>query len=193
MSRTSTSLYEVLEVAPEADQRTLARAWRVKRDHVEFGGRDAHEAEALCAKLDEAFEILSNPTRAARYRAYRAGVSPSAPYTLEFDREGGVRHGLEDGTAAALADLLDPPEPSAPPWVEAPTSKSMPAVSVDPDLSTPSTEWELDQVPGSRPPSAEAKSSARPNLPESHARRTPPPRRDQADRLLKALTAAPWG
>jgi len=194
---TTPDLYEVLEVPPRADRTTVARAWRMKRDRVEAlrGELRDVEAEALCAKLDEAFAILANPRREARYLAYLRGAPPERDLFggVEFEASGGVRPSAPTTAErhGVLQALLDPPDPSIPPWAEPPMIDD-PLVA--PDLSTPSKEWELDEVPGTAFIDAGARSAVRPNLPVAAAQRRSIEARKQAadERLLKALTTPPW-
>ncbi len=192
MAVTTPDLYEVLEVPPRADRTTVARAWRMKRDRVEALRRDLRtvDADALCAKLDEAFSILSSPRREERYLAYLKGTPPPQAVGLEFGAGGDVRRGgpTTEERNGILAALLDPPDPSVPPWGDEPPA-------IDPDLVTPSTEWELDALPGGPAASgAGARSAVRPNLPVASAQRSAVEARRKAadDRLLKALTTPPW-
>jgi curved DNA-binding protein CbpA len=200
MTPHSADLYEVLEVPPRADRTTLARAWRMKRDRVTTlsGAAGSAAAEALCAKLDEAFAILSNPRREARYRQYRAGLAPEGPAPMAFDSAGNVSGPTTSARHDVLAALLDPPDSETPQRVDP---------DRDPDLATPSTEWELDAAPGARTRALAAGSALRPTLPKASAARGAAQRKASADarsatavarksakddRLLRALPAPPW-
>ena len=203
MRSDSSDLYEVLEVPPRADRATVARAWRLKRDRVEalLGDRGAAQTEALCAKLDEAFAILSNPRSEARYRAYRQGdrldaATPDSLYRgLEFDAAGDTRRGGPDTSERydVLESLLEPPDPEMPPWGTSAgaTPFVSPEPARDPDLATPSTEWDLDDSPGAEP---SARSAIRPTLQVASAQRilAAEQRRVATDRLLRAVVTPPW-
>ena len=196
----SPDFYEVLDVPPRADRATLARAWRSKRDRVESLRREvpSEDAEALCAKLDEAFAILSNPRRESRYLEYlRASEGGAVPPVsalfggLEFDAEGATRRSVQDPAErnGIIEALLDPP-----PWGAAPDAEPDAAMDV---LATPSTEWELDQPPGTGlvAPAVESgsRSAVRPNLPAASANRAAREHRLRADeRLLRAPPRPPW-
>jgi hypothetical protein len=197
VSLISPDLYEVLDVSPRADRSTLARAWRAKRDRVEAlrGRFTPEDTDALCAKLDEAFAILSNPRREPRYREYLADrgrrLHPEALFGgLEFEASGQTRRaGPDTGERHSLLEqLLDPPDASIAPWGGPEDLES------DPALATPSTEWELDSPPGRRlAPSVAsgARSAVRPNL--ETARRVVALKRKVAnDRLLRAIATPPW-
>ena len=68
----SSSFYELLEVPVDANRDTVLDAWQDKRRAAvamtPVLGSD--EVEALCARLDEAFQTLSHPLRGKRYRRY---------------------------------------------------------------------------------------------------------------------------
>jgi len=68
----SSSFYELLDVAPDADRSTVMAAWMDKRraavSMTAMMGSD--EVEAVCARLDEAFRTLTHPLRGKRYQRY---------------------------------------------------------------------------------------------------------------------------
>lgn len=71
------SHYEVLGVAPEADDATVRRAYvaLARRHHPDVSGGDAARMRAL----NEAFAVLGDPVRRARYdraTAARSGARP---------------------------------------------------------------------------------------------------------------------
>lgn len=74
MSVVSATCYELLGVPVDAPRRDLARAWADRRRALltEPQSYGEEEVEALCARLDEAFTILSDPEMSRRYRAYMA-------------------------------------------------------------------------------------------------------------------------
>lgn len=77
--------YEILNVSPEATNDQVKRAYRMVRQSFRPDSMAIHslysdaETEAISAKIDEAFRILSQPEAARRYaryhRAGRAGMS----------------------------------------------------------------------------------------------------------------------
>ena len=77
--------YEILNVAPEATNEQVKRAYRMVRQSFRPDSMAIHslysdaETEAISAKIDEAFRILSSPESARRYARYhrtgRAGMS----------------------------------------------------------------------------------------------------------------------
>lgn len=79
--------YEILNVAPEATNEQVKRAYRMVRQSFRPDSMAIHslysdaETEAISAKIDEAFRILSNPESARRYARYhRSGrVGQSVP------------------------------------------------------------------------------------------------------------------
>ena len=79
--------YEILNVAPEATNEQVKRAYRMVRQSFRPDSMAFHslysdaETEAISAKIDEAFQILSNPESARRYARYhRSGrVGQSVP------------------------------------------------------------------------------------------------------------------
>jgi len=79
--------YEILNVAPEATNEQVKRAYRMVRQSFRPDSMAIHslysdaETEAISAKIDEAFRILSNPESARRYARYhrRGRVGQSVP------------------------------------------------------------------------------------------------------------------
>lgn len=86
MSVVSATCYELLGVPVDAPRRDLARAWSDRRRALlsEPQSYGEEEVEALCARLDEAFTILSDPEMSKRYRAYLA-QSKGAPAAIRPD------------------------------------------------------------------------------------------------------------
>jgi curved DNA-binding protein CbpA len=88
MSKRAPDLYVLLGVAPDADRREVARAYRRRlrevhpdtRDRLSDGPDPAH---ADLRALQEAYAVLRNPARRARYDAQRrAAQKPTeAPAT----------------------------------------------------------------------------------------------------------------
>ncbi len=120
MSVVSASCYELLGVPVQASRADLARAWsqertRVRQDRSEYS---EEEIEALCSRIDEAFAILSDPDRSARYRAYlaqrRGESSPIRPEDM-------LNPSLE-----ADEDPELPVPPSPPPWLGERTQRTPP-------------------------------------------------------------------
>lgn len=69
----SASCYELLGVPVDAPPDQLRSAWSRRRNEAQarLERLEAADLEALCARIDEAFQILADPVRAARYRAFR--------------------------------------------------------------------------------------------------------------------------
>jgi len=69
--------YQILNVSPEANGEEVKRAYRTVRQSFRPDSMAVHslyspeETEAISAKIDEAFQILSQPEQAANYRRYR--------------------------------------------------------------------------------------------------------------------------
>ena len=88
--------YEILKVDPGADAAEVKRAYRVARESFRPGSLAVHslytaeEAEAIAARIEEAFQILSQPETARRYDKYRRTGGPGQALPLEpgafFDR-----------------------------------------------------------------------------------------------------------
>lgn len=83
----SSTCYELLGVPVEAPRDQLELAWTERRREAEgrLGALPAESVEALCAQVDEAFRILADPIRAARYRKYRALLDALDPPDLDPD------------------------------------------------------------------------------------------------------------
>jgi len=111
MSVVSASCYELLGVPVQASRADLARAWSEQREQVrkDRSQYSDEEVEALCARIDEAFSILADPDRSARYRAYLAQrdgeTTPVRPEDL-----------LHPALASSPQDELPIPA-SPPPWL----------------------------------------------------------------------------
>jgi hypothetical protein len=81
------SFYEMLAVSPDADPDTLRRAWQdalarnLGQQRSALGkGQDAGPFDATRALLEEAWTVLSDPARRARYDRYlTATASPGRP------------------------------------------------------------------------------------------------------------------
>lgn len=94
----ATDLYAVLGCSPESTQEQLEAAYRAKYKWAR-NLADLIRSQMLLKELDEAWRVLRDPARRARYDAARARVqAPEA---------------LPDGAAQPLSDL-PPPLPSAP-------------------------------------------------------------------------------
>ena len=69
--------YQILNVSPEANGEEVKRAYRTVRQSFRPDSMAVHslyspeETGAISAKIDEAFQILSQPEQAANYRRYR--------------------------------------------------------------------------------------------------------------------------
>jgi len=94
--------YEILNVAPGASSEEVKRAYRMVRKSFRPDSMAIHslyseeETEAISAKIDEAFRLLSDPESARRYGKYnrsgRAGMSiprdPDQFFDLVHDLDG---------------------------------------------------------------------------------------------------------
>ncbi len=125
MSVVSATCYELLGVPVEAPARDLESAWKLRRREAErrLGALPAEEVEALCARVDEAFQILADPIRAQRYRRYRAHMEAAedapSPVPAPDDEWGSDPDAVvtDPGLAAwnrGLAAVTDDVEPAAP-------------------------------------------------------------------------------
>jgi len=68
----SSSFYELLDVEPDADRKTVMAAWMDKRRAAVAMTSmiGSEEVEAVCSRLDEAFRTLTHPLRGKRYERY---------------------------------------------------------------------------------------------------------------------------
>src|SRR5665213_2135163 len=73
--------YEILRVGPQADEETLERIYRTlaERFHPDTPGTGDRE---IFLRLSEAYEILSNPARRAKYNMLRRNAGGSARFSL---------------------------------------------------------------------------------------------------------------
>jgi len=73
--------YQILNVSPEANGEDVKRAYRAVRQSFRPDSMAVHslyspeETEAISSKIDEAFQILSQPEHAANYRRYQRNGS----------------------------------------------------------------------------------------------------------------------
>ncbi len=95
MSVVSATCYELLGVPVHAPRTEVARAWHDRRREALEGPRErsSEEAEALCARLDDAYRTLVDPQRAHLYKIYleqRRSAPPlrTPAVTDESDEEG---------------------------------------------------------------------------------------------------------
>ncbi len=76
--------YEILSVSPGATNEEVKRAYRLVRQSFRPDSMAIHslyapeETEAISAKIDEAFRILSDPELARRYAKYHRSARPGA-------------------------------------------------------------------------------------------------------------------
>lgn len=69
----SPSCYELLGVPVDSPRPTLSRAWSERRAEARRAGDlDEADVDALTARIDEAFRILSDGGTASRYRIYQS-------------------------------------------------------------------------------------------------------------------------
>jgi len=77
--------YEILDLEPGADNEAVKRAYRLVRRSFRPDSMAIHslystdETEAIGAKIDEAFRILSRPESAGRYAKYHRTARPGMP------------------------------------------------------------------------------------------------------------------
>ncbi|MCO4769513.1 MAG: hypothetical protein KDA24_05735 [Deltaproteobacteria bacterium] len=133
MSVVSATCYELLGVPVHASRSELAEAWKQERTSLQKrpDSYTSEEVEALCARLDEAFAILSDPEQSARYRAYVAQQDGTAAPWKPADFIGtnvaawGARSTQIPAPAAVAPELPgEPPAPleipaDPPPWLVA--------------------------------------------------------------------------
>lgn len=92
--------YELLDVAPNATDEQLRRAWRQVRSTWNphsialYSLYTPEEAEAIRHKLEEAYAVLSNPERRARYDRYLALTSAGPVVTRTPEAFWDLVHGL---------------------------------------------------------------------------------------------------
>jgi curved DNA-binding protein CbpA len=117
------SLYEILDVAPDASRSDLARAYRRRaRDlHPDRApaGRDADEEFTT---LTQAYRLLSDPTRRAAYDAAHhdnTGAEDTAPPATLIPVP--IRHIRPAATAPAPRRGQAPPGAQRPPIIAGPT------------------------------------------------------------------------
>ena len=69
---TSNSCYDLLGVRKDAGVDELERAWTERRESAlaRRGELADDDVDALVARLDEAYEIVSNPSRSSLYGTY---------------------------------------------------------------------------------------------------------------------------
>lgn len=110
------SHYEVLGVAPGADDATVRRAYvaLARRHHPDVAGGDAARMRAL----NEAFAVLGDPVRRARYdRALAAPPTAPPPWAGAADSQAPYDLSEADDLAADLADDRPVHVVDVPRWV----------------------------------------------------------------------------
>ncbi|MCP4868397.1 MAG: hypothetical protein GY898_06740 [Proteobacteria bacterium] len=108
----SPSCYELLGVPMDSPRPTLSRAWSERRAEVgRSGSLDEADVDALTARIDEAFRILSDGGTASRYRIYqsqlKAGVGIGRPQ--DFGQLPPDQINTDPGRRSPLADFAGPP------------------------------------------------------------------------------------
>lgn len=113
-----------------ASRSEVARAWSNRRTSAQRNprGHAPEDTEALCARLDEAFSILSDPEQSKRYRTYVSQQREDAPpldpedFLHPPDSEWSTKSTASPAPALRSPRTLDanlgtdvPPEP--PPWL----------------------------------------------------------------------------
>src|SRR5438128_1508448 len=76
---TSSNLYEVLQVSPEANTEVIRAAYRTLARSQHPDVNPDPDATRHMRRLNAAYHILSDPARRARYDAARARVAPVRP------------------------------------------------------------------------------------------------------------------
>ena len=116
-------LYALLGVTPQADARALKSAYRrqARQHHPDLNPRDA-QAHARFVQITAAFEILSDPSRRARYDEF--GLA-----------------GLEEGFDEAAARAAASSKPSSTPYAKPAAGPAQASGQAD--------AWSVDQVDGS--------------------------------------------
>lgn len=96
-------LYELLGLAPDADDTELRRVWRelARKWHPDSSGTDT---TFIFQKLIAAYETLADPARRAEYDASRAGPRKRAPGILLTRVSGPLAVLLGRGTLRQLGD-----------------------------------------------------------------------------------------
>ena len=96
--------YEILNVAPEATNEQVKRAYRMVRQSFRPDSMAIHslysdaETEAISAKIDEAFQILSNPESARRYSRYHRTAASGASVPRDPDAFFDAVHQLDESS-----------------------------------------------------------------------------------------------
>jgi curved DNA-binding protein CbpA len=99
----SADLYSLLGVSATADAAELARAYRrrLREIHPDTRHRPAGEPDDVPADLQalqEAYLLLRDPMRRARYDAQRRGNQPAAPHRHDGTGRSGGARGVTDAT-----------------------------------------------------------------------------------------------
>lgn len=96
-------LYELLGIAPDADDAELRRVWRelARKWHPDSAGTDT---TFIFQKLLAAYETLADPARRAEYDATRAGPRKKAPGIMLTRVSGPLAVLLGRGTLRQLGD-----------------------------------------------------------------------------------------
>ena len=93
--------YEILNVAPGASNEEVKRAYRTVRKSFRPDSMAIHslysaeETEAISAKMDEAFQILSDPESSRRYDKYRRGGAAGQNIPRDPDQFFDLVHDLD--------------------------------------------------------------------------------------------------
>ncbi len=147
MSVLSQSCYELLGVPLGAEPETVVRAWRERREVLleRLEARPDPELEALVARLDEAFEILSHPQVSRRYRLYQGervvGGQVLTPDDL-MDPDRNIP--VETTVDAVLRQVLYPPHWRAP--QNDTEIEDIRSVAAE-ETMTDSIRWPLPEIP----------------------------------------------
>ncbi len=93
--------YEILNVAPGASNEEVKRAYRMVRKSFRPDSMAIHslysaeETEAISAKIDEAFQILSDPESSRRYGKYRGSAAVGRNIPRDPDQFFDLVHDLD--------------------------------------------------------------------------------------------------
>lgn len=167
MSAKSPSLYDVLGLNPTASAQEVRQAWRrlAQQNHPDRG--EAADSEAM-ALINQAYEVLSDPDRRARYDYGTRPGEPRQPGRVELPGQRAKRR-LAWGAAGSLvlasatwafvqglgksdapsrpaeSARADPTRPSARPAANRAPARPMPVQEAEPAADSP-----LRLIPASR-------------------------------------------
>jgi curved DNA-binding protein CbpA len=92
----SLDCYEAMQLSPRADAETISRVYRLLAARYHPDNRETGNSEKFI-RLSEAYQILSNPEKRARYDAGYRGPSTGNPVERRRRIDGGSRQGRRKG------------------------------------------------------------------------------------------------